>query len=172
MVNGTVYWVTGLSGAGKTTVGTLLFDKLRKEKANVIRLDGDILREVFQTYDYSYEGRKALGFEYARLCRMIASQGIDVVICTIAMYDDVRSWNRENIPLYREIYLEVSMEELMRRDQKGIYSRAQKKEESNVSGVNMETELPKNPDMIVRNYGDITPEDALKQICERFDLRL
>lgn len=170
MNTGVVYWVTGLSGAGKTTVGTMLFEHLRSMKPNVIRLDGDILREVFQSYDYSYDGRKALGFEYSRLCRMISAQGIDVVICTIAMYDDVRAWNRENIPEYREIFLEVSMEELMRRDQKGIYSRASRNEEKNVSGVNMETELPKHPDLIIQNYGSITPQDALQRICEKFGL--
>lgn len=47
MVEGTVYWITGLSGAGKTTVGEIFFEILRKEKKTVLFLDGDTLREVF-----------------------------------------------------------------------------------------------------------------------------
>lgn len=165
-----VYWVTGLSGAGKTTIGKMLYQHLKEKKDNVIRLDGDSLREVFQNQDYTYEGRKALGFQYSRLCQMLSLQEIDVVICTIAMYDDVREWNREHISGYREIYLEVDMEELIRRDQKGLYSRALRQEEKDVSGMNMATELPKKPNIIIHNYGDTTPQKALKMIIERFGL--
>lgn len=165
-----VWWVTGLSGAGKTTVGTMLFDYIRTKQSNVIRLDGDVLREVFQNQDYTYEGRKKLGYAYGRLCKMLSGQGMDVVICTIGMYDDVRDWNRKNIEGYREIYLEVTLEELVRRDQKGIYTRALKNEEADVSGVNMQTELPKNPDLVIQNYGDVTPEMALAIIKEKFEI--
>ena len=167
---GCVYWVTGLSGAGKTTVGTKLYEHLKSKKDNVIRLDGDILRAVFKNTDYTYDGRKKLGFQYGGVCKMISDQGIDVVICTIAMYDAVREWNRENIENYREIYLDVSMEELIRRDQKGIYSRALGKKESNVSGVNMQTELPKNPDLTIQNYGETNPDKALKMIIDKYQL--
>ena len=162
--------MTGLSGAGKTTVGTKLYEHLKSKKDNVIRLDGDILRSVFKNTVYTYDGRKRLGFQYGGVCKMISDQGIDVVICTIAMYDDVRAWNRENIRNYREIYLDVSMEELIRRAQKGIYSRARDKKEKNVSGVNMQTEFPKNPDMIIHNYGDTDPNKALSMILEKYDL--
>lgn len=157
---GRVYWITGLSGAGKTTVGKLLYNHLLSQKDNVVRLDGDILREVFQNKDYTREGRRALGFQYSRLCNMIAKQGIDVVICTVAMFDDVRAWNRENIENYVEVYLEVSMEELIKRDQKGMYTG----KESDLSGVTQEAELPKNPDLVIKNYGETKPEVALEII--------
>lgn len=160
LIMGKVYWITGLSGAGKTTIGTKLFNYLREKKDNVVLLDGDILRGVFQIYDYSSEGRKSLAFQYSRLCRMLSKQGIDVVICTIAMYEDVRIWNRKNIDGYVEIYLEVSMDELIRRDQKGLYTKAAKNEEENVAGVNMQVELPQNPDICIQNYGEISPDNA------------
>ena len=99
---------------------------------------------------------------------MLSEQNIDVVMCTIVMYDDVRAWNRANIADYVEIYLEVELEELIRRDQKGIYTRALSKDEKEVAGMNMKTELPKQPDLIIKNYGDISPDDALKMIEERF----
>ncbi len=167
MIKGKVYWITGLSGAGKTTVGTELYENLLSNGKPVIRLDGDILREVFQNKDYTREGRRALGFQYSRLCKMIADQGIDVVICTVAMFDDVRNWNRDNIDNYVEIYLEVPMKELINRDQKGMYSRTQ----TDLSGVTQEAELPKNPDVTICNYGEVTPEIALKKIIDYIDLQ-
>ena len=44
---GQVYWITGLSGAGKTTIGKIFYEKLRRKYANTVFLDGDMLREVF-----------------------------------------------------------------------------------------------------------------------------
>lgn len=168
--NGTVYWITGLSGAGKTTVGTKLYNYLKIKKISVIMLDGDVLRQVFKNQDYSYEGRKLLALQYGRLCKMISDQGINVVICTISAYDDVRMWNRENIPNYREIFLDVEMEELIRRDQKNIYSRAKNNNEDNVCGLNLQIELPKAPDLIIKNYGCINPDRAFEMIVDKFNL--
>lgn len=55
---GIVYWITGLSGAGKTTLGQLLYRDQKAKKENVAILDGDELREIINNKDYSGEGRK------------------------------------------------------------------------------------------------------------------
>ncbi len=163
---GTTFWITGLSGAGKTTIGTLLYKHIMSRKNNIVFLDGDVLREVYQDDDYSMEGRKRLAFRNGRLCKMLNSQGIDVVICVIAMYDDCREWNRCNIPLYREIYLKVGMDELIRRDQKGLYSRALNNEITNVMGVDVDYEEPKAPDLVVDNSGVYSPDRVLQIIID------
>lgn len=165
---GTVYWVTGLSGAGKTTIGTVLFERLRSRNSSVVRLDGDNLRQVFKSQDYSFEGRKNLGYQYSALCKMLAHQGIDVIICTIAMYDELRQWNRDNIPNYKEIYLKVSIEELIRRDQKGMYSKALRNEMDNVMGINLDYEEPKHPDIIINNSGEKSPSEVVELIMKEF----
>ena len=54
-----VYWITGLSGAGKTTIGKLFYEKLRKEHGNTLFLDGDMLRQVFGD-DLGYSDRKSV----------------------------------------------------------------------------------------------------------------
>ena len=58
MSKGNLYWITGLSGAGKTTIGTLLYEYLKSKKDNVVFIDGDKTREVFQNKDYSEDGRR------------------------------------------------------------------------------------------------------------------
>lgn len=162
MKYGTVYWITGLSGAGKTTLGSRLYSDFKKKKNDIVRLDGDELREIISNLDYSYEGRKGIAYQYARFCKMLTNQGIDVVICTVSMYDDLRAWNRENISNYCEIYVKVPMEDLIERDQKQLYSRALRQEISNVMGVDVKFEEPKNPDIVIEN-GNARDREAVYQ---------
>ena len=91
-------------------LGKLLYKSIKYNKDNVILLDGDELRELYGSKDYSYEGRKLLSIKYCKLCKMLSDQGIDVICCTISMFDECRNWNRENISNYKEIYLKVSID--------------------------------------------------------------
>lgn len=162
--NGEVYWITGLSGAGKTTIGNLLYKYLKKQQKNIVLLDGDSLRSIFNCKGYSNEERNELAFKYSNLCMMLANQGIDVIICTIAMFDNVRAWNRRNISNYNEIYLKVPIDVLIMRDQKKLYSRALKNKVENVIGINCEWEEPKQPDLIIDNDGKKSPDEILIQL--------
>lgn len=163
---GTVYWLTGLSGAGKTTVGDLLTAELRTLGRTVIMLDGDILREVYgDDLGHTEAARRQVAARNSRMCRFLASQGVDVVCCTISMFHDVRDWNRTNIPNYKEIYLRVPMETLKTRDPKGLYHRVLRGEISDVYGVDLEWEEPKTPDLIVDNDGQHPPQCVAQEIA-------
>lgn len=156
---GRVYWITGLSGAGKTTIGRLFYNKLKEKKENLVFLDGDTLRQVFgDDLGYTEEARRKCAMRYSRLCALLGSQGIDVVICTISMFDEVRDWNRTNIEDYKEIYVRVPMEVLRQRDQKGLYSGNTSEKETDLVGVDIRFEEPKNPDVILDNDGSVPPE--------------
>lgn len=164
---GTVYWITGLSGAGKTTIGTLLYEHIKASKPNVFRLDGDVGRWAYNDKcGYSREERLDGAYRNARVCKMIADQGIDVVCCTISMYDEVRAWNRENMENYREVYLEVPLEVLIKRDQKGLYTSVQKGSVKDVVGMDLKLEFPKHPDVRVMNDGTLTPDEVVAKILE------
>ena len=166
---GTVYWITGLSGAGKSTIGQALAARLRDLSRPVVWLDGDALRLIFPRGDqFGQSDRLELATRYGHLCREIASQGIDVVCCTISMFSAVRQWNRDNIPCYVEVYLRVPFDELYRRDFKGIYVTGGR----NVVGVDIEAELPQNPTVTIDNYDGSTPEQAVDQILAAAPCRL
>lgn len=110
---GIVYWITGLAGSGKTTIGNALYYKMKKQYP-VVLLDGDILKNIVggDAPGYAKEDRLNRAKRYSLLCKMLSDQGIDVIICTIAMFDKVRDWNREHFAHYIEIFLNPSMDVL------------------------------------------------------------
>ncbi len=163
----TVFWITGLSGAGKTTIGRLFFEKFKKEHDKTVLFDGDELRKaVASDLGYSEEARRECAMRYSRLCKLLADQGINVIICTISMFHSVRAWNRENIPDYKEIYVRVPMEVLVKRDQKGLYSGNTNETDKNVVGITFEFEEPISPDIIVDNDGSKEPEEIVSFILK------
>lgn len=162
MKKGTVYFFTGLSGAGKTTIGSLLYRRMKARKNDVVLLDGDQLRRLSfnKQSGYTTEERRRGAFYNFEMCNMLADQGIDVVLCSISMYNDCRAWARENIENYREIYIKASWETLHRRDQKGLYSSGVK----NVVGVDLLCEEPKCPDIVIENDGQELPESIVGRL--------
>ena len=163
---GTVYFFTGLAGAGKTTIGGLFYQRLRAKKNNVFLADGDQTRSIFGRSGYSTAARKDAARRGFRLWRELAEQGIDVVVCSIAMYDEIRNWNRENIENYKEIYIRVTRETLYHRDQKQLYSSGRKE----VVGVDLPYDEPQNADVIVENDGQEAPEEIVARLQKMFAL--
>ena len=176
MSQGAVYWITGLSGAGKTTLAVRLVELLRGRGLPVVFLDGDELREVFgaaaaNQQNHGREGRLALAMQYAHLCRVIAAQGLTVVISTISLFREVHAWNRAQLPGYFEIYLKVPEEELRRRDPKGIYRRYDAGEISNVAGLDLVVDEPESPDWVAEYSSDMNvqrlADNLIEQLMER-----
>ena len=162
MDKGTVYFFTGLSGAGKTTIGGLLYSRMKAKRNDVVLLDGDQLRRLsfHKKSGYTTEERRRGAYYNFEMCKMLADQGIDVVLCSISMYHDCRSWAAEHIENYREIYVKVTRETLYRRDQKKLYSSGAK----NVVGVDLPYDEPETPDVVIQNDGQETPEEAVNRL--------
>ncbi len=168
---GTVYWFTGLSGAGKTTIGTLFFEAMRRTDNNTIYLDGDIIRQVLgENHNHEVSDRKKLAMRYSRLCQMLSNQGFGVVIATISLFHDVHRWNRENIKDYCEIYLKVPLDVLRERDQKGLYSSFEAGNVKNIAGFDQEIQEPETPDHIIYNNGSVGAEELAQQLVDKICL--
>lgn len=163
---GTVYFFTGLAGAGKTTIGGLFYRRLKARKPNVFCADGDAMDGVFERTGYSTAARLKDAKRLFRLCRTLSEQGIDVVVCSISMYDEVRDWNRANISRYKEIYIKAARETLFHRDQKKLYSSGTKE----VVGVDLPYDEPKHPDAVVENDGQESPEIVVARLEKQFGL--
>jgi cytidine diphosphoramidate kinase len=175
-MSGAVIWITGLSGAGKTAVSSAIVSRLRSRGESVVLLDGDELRAIFgavtaSTQNHSREGRLALAMQYAQLCRLLAKQGLTVVVATISLFKEVHAWNRDNLPGYFEVYLKVPLEELRRRDPKGIYRRFDDGELVNVAGLDLPIDEPRAADWIFEFFPgqtvDAVADTLMNQLMQR-----
>lgn len=163
-----VIWISGYSSAGKTTVGRKVEALLERRGVRSIFLDGDDLRSIFAgRWGYTREDRIELARVYFRLASHLASQGYAVVISAIAMYDEVRSWVRQNVPNALEIYLDVPEDERIRRDRKT------KQLYGNIEKTSPDYDPPDEETVAIDNY-NVGAADAAERIISRFlnrDLR-
>lgn len=170
---GSVIWITGLSGAGKSTLARELARQLREIKKCVVAFDGDDLRELFGAVsdkgaNHGRAARLALAMRYAALCRDVAAQGVIVIISTISLFREVHAWNRDNLPGYFEVFLNIPIEELRRRDPKGIYRRYDAGELNNVAGLDVAVDEPESAHYTASFIPDQGPADLAGRILSTF----
>lgn len=166
MRKGTVYFFTGLAGAGKTTIGGMFYERLKAIRPDAVLKDGDSLRAASGHRDYSTESRKNGAWGLFRSCLELADEGKDVVVCSISMYEEVRAWNRKHIEKYKEIYVKVSMETLRKRDQKGLYTTGVKQ----VVGVDLPWDEPDSSDVVIENDREEAPKAIVDRLFREFGL--
>jgi len=161
-------WITGYSGAGKTTIARLVSEKLKEINVPVVLLDGDEIRSILgERYGHELDERRQLAYVYGRLCKKISDCGVTVVIATVAMFEAVRIENRASNARYLEVYLNVPLEVRQERDPKGLYKAATAKG-LNASAVAIGFEEPLNPDLVIKNYGEKSPEEAASLIVSEY----
>jgi adenylylsulfate kinase len=147
-----VIWLIGLAGAGKTAIGRALYSALKSTSKNLVFLDGDMIREVMgEDLGHTIEDRKRNADRICRLCKLLDSQGINVICAILSIFQESQDWNRENYSKYFEVFLDVDMNTLQARDQKGLYSKASRGEIDNVVGFDIEFIPPARPDMVIDN---------------------
>jgi len=163
-----VIWISGYSAAGKTTVGRHVEHLLRSDGHATLFLDGDQLRSIFgNKWEYTPEARLELALIYFRLCSHLSKQGLIVIISAVAMLDEVREWFKENVENGLEVYLNVPLDERIKRDSKtkNIYNKS--------TFHNDDYTESKNPDVVINNFGDTNYEEAshviIKSYLERLD---
>ena len=144
------FWVTGLSGSGKTTYAQYLQNELKKINVSALIIDGDEIRDVLKYKNsYSKEERLELAYKYSNLAIMINKQSINVICSTISLFHEIHEYNRNNIERYCEIFLEKDFKEIKKTDIKNIY-----KKNKNIVGVDLKAEFPKKPDYTIKNQKD------------------
>jgi len=169
---GLTLWLTGLSGAGKSTIGWRIAELLRERDVQVEVLDGDVVRQnLCADLGFSKEDRdtniRRIGF----VADILTRNGVVVVVAAISPYEAVREEVREHIGRFLEVYVRCPMDVLVERDTKGMYKRALRGEIDHFTGVSDPYEEPPTPDLVVDTSSE-TVEQSVARVLAAVDVRL
>ena len=144
---GILFWITGLSGSGKTSIAKEIKDHVTLNYGPTINLSGDDLRRVFNLKKYSRDARLTYGLSYGKFCQQITNQKVNIILSTVSLFDKVRKWNKANISNYIEIYIKSDINKIIKLKKKYFYTSKSK----NVLGKDIKPEFPKFPNIIIEN---------------------
>tara|TARA_A100001011_G_C14064883_1_gene737725 strand:+ start:132 stop:671 length:540 start_codon:yes stop_codon:yes gene_type:complete len=144
---GILFWVTGLSNSGKTTVAKKITPEINKLFGPTMFISGDDLRKFFKINGYTKKERLKIGYDYSNFIKFITNQGINVVFAVIGLFDKVRRYNKKNIKNYIEIYIKADIKDLIKFSQKKHY----RKKNKFVWGIDLKPEFPKRPHVVINN---------------------
>ncbi len=166
MHKGFTLWFTGLSGAGKSTISSLILARLKERGAKAELLDGDVVRtHLSKGLGFSREDRdtniRRIGF----VCELLSRNGVIAIAAAISPYREVRDEIRCRIPNFVEVYVECPLDVLIQRDVKGLYRKALRGELPHFTGVSDPYEPPLNPDVVVSSATE-TPEKSAARILD------
>jgi adenylyl-sulfate kinase len=158
---GFTLWLTGMSGAGKSTVSDRLMDRFRAAGARVELLDGDVVRtNLSQGLGFSREDRdtniRRIGF----VADLLSRNGIIAVVAAISPYRATRDEVKAKIANFVEVFVDCPIEVLAARDVKGLYKKALAGEVGNFTGISDPYEAPLNPDVTVRSDRESVEESV------------
>ena len=155
---GKVIWITGLPGSGKTTLARALYKKLRKKSPGVILIDGDMIRAVCSNdLSYSRKDRLKSAYRISKLCKIFSDQELCVVCSTVSLFHEIHEWNRKNIKSYYQIFIDLEMDIIIKRNQNNLYQQLNGKEKKYIIGVNQKYDKPKKNNFLIKenwNRGD------------------
>lgn len=160
---GFVLWFTGLSGAGKTAVAKRVEQELGRRGFPVERLDGDIVRKSLTAdLGFTKEDRDKNIQRVTFVAKLLSRNGIAVLCSFISPYRATRDWVRQEVTNFIEVFVDVSLDEAMRRDVKGLYKKALAGEIENFTGIDDPYEPPLNPEIHLDTEHETEGESASK----------
>ncbi|MBV26555.1 MAG: adenylyl-sulfate kinase [Gammaproteobacteria bacterium] len=147
---GQVIWLTGLSGAGKSTVADAFERRLYNKGIHSYILDGDNMRTGLNRDLGFTEGDRVENIRRtAEVAKLMADAGLVVIVALIAPFRSERSMARSLLggQSFAEVFLDVSLEVAESRDPKGLYKKARRGELPNFTGIDSPYEAPESADL-------------------------
>ena len=145
---GILFWITGLSGSGKTTIGRKIKKEIIKIYGPTIHVSGDDLRKIFKINKYDHKSRLEYGRKCCNFAKFVTDQKINLIFSIIGMTQSLRDWNRKNIDNYIEIFVKSDLRKIIKSKKKKIYH---VKKNTDIVGLSIKPEYPRKPDIIIKN---------------------
>ena len=160
---GILFWVTGLSGSGKTTIAKLIKSRISKLYGPTLIISGDDLRNIFELRGFDKKTRISIGIKFSRMCKLITNQNINIIFAVVGLIDKIRFLNKKNIKNYIEIYIKSDINQIIKNKQKKIYF----KNKENIVGLDIKPEFPKKPHITIHNKFDSSMKYLSDQLIKK-----
>ena len=145
---GILFWITGLSGAGKTSIAKAIKSQIIKRYGPTLLVNGDDLRNLFKLKKYDRESRLTNAIMFHKFAKFITNQNINLIFAVVGLFEEIRDLNKKNIDNYVEIYLKADIKKIKKNRKKKIYFNNKKKL---IVGLTIKPEFPKKPHIIINN---------------------
>ena len=145
---GILFWITGLSGSGKTSLAKKIKKDISKKYGPTIIISGDNLRSIFCLNKYDYKSRLSNMQKFTKFSKFVTDQKINIIFAVVGLIEKPRVWSRKNIDNYIEIYVKSDIKKIIKSKKKKLY---RKKKQNNIVGINIKPEFPKKYDIILLN---------------------
>jgi adenylylsulfate kinase len=162
---GVTIWLTGLSGAGKTSVARCLEAELKSQNCKVEVLDGDLIRTwLSQGLGFSKKDRDINVRRVGFVANLLSRNGVIVIAATISPYQEIRDEIRAINQDFVEVYINTPLEVCEARDVKGLYAKARAGEIKGFTGIDDPYEVPKNPEVVCESVQETVEQSTNKVI--------
>lgn len=165
-------WFTGLSGAGKTTLGNRLDQTLIAHGLHSYLLDGDRLRRgLCQDLGMSEDSRRENVRRIGEVAKLMVDAGLIVIVSAISPYREDRDACRAHFAegQFIEVHVSTPLTECMRRDAKGLYKAVREGRIRNFTGIDSPYQVPLDPEFVVDtrvDSGETFIDHLLAQLLE------
>ncbi len=161
--SGVILWLTGLSGAGKTTIAQHLEHKLQERDRPVELLDGDVIRQnLSKGLGFSREDRDTNVRRVGYVANLLSRNGVIVIVSLISPYRSVRDELRSTLNNFVEVYINAPLEVCEARDVKGLYAKARSGQIKSFTGIDDPYEAPLTPNITCHSAAETVDESVAK----------
>jgi len=163
-------WLIGPTAAGKTSVSKIIVSKLKSNLPNLIRVDGDEIRGIYDNkLGYDKTSRSKATHRYISIVEWLIKNEISSVVAVNSPFEEDRKKCRDKIKNYFEVYLDSSLDERIKRDKKNLYKQALRGEKKNDLGVDMKYDDPLNCNLRI-NTDDLSIDEIANKILSKLKL--
>lgn len=172
VIKGVTIWLTGLSGAGKSTIALALAEVLQKKGVQRLELlDGDIVRQnLTKGLGFSKEDRdeniRRIGF----VAHLLTRNGVIVIVSAISPYREIRQEVSDRIGDFMEVYVNAPLEVCEQRDVKGLYKKARTGEIKHFTGISDPYDSPLSPTVECHTDQETIDDSVQKIIAKMTEL--
>ncbi len=144
---GILFWITGLSGSGKTSIANKIHKNISKMYGPSIVISGDNLRKIFELNKYDYQSRMLNMKKFTKFAKFITDKKINLIFAVVGLIEKPKIWSRKNIDNYIEIYVKTDIKKIIKKNKKKLYHNKKK----NIVGLSIKPEFPKKYDILINN---------------------